>query len=429
MHPHIRVCRGGPSPVSRLACLLAPFALGLGPSVAQTLAQSVPGLTFEAAQVLALERAPMLAARQASLDAAGHLRTSADQLPDPKLLLGIDNFPISGPERFSLSREPMTQRNVGWMQDVPSAAKRAARAQLADARTERERALMVAESLAIRREVALAWIARHYAERQLALFGTLDDENRLLRQTVDARVAAGNAMPVDSTMARQDALMLAERRDGLERQRAQAQAALRRWLADDAAQPLSGAAPVLSVHAAALHAGIERHADVRGFEPMARMAQADVAEQQAMKKGDWNWQVMYSNRGAGWGDMVSFQIGLELPLWGATRQDPQIAARRRDAERIAAEREDLVRRRREEIDMQLAELAELARMHQRIDKDAVPLATQRVVLATAALGAARGDLAALLAARRERAELGLRALEIEARQHALRARLNYLIAE
>jgi len=429
MHLPIRAGQSAQS-VSRanaglLACALATWCL-----VATTaLAQSAGGLSFERAQTLATERAPMLVARQASVDAAGQLRTSADQLPDPKLILGIDNIPISGADRFSLTADSMTQGNIGWMQDVPNAAKRAARAQVAEARTERERAALDAERLAIQREVAQAWLARYFAERQLALFQSLEDENRVLRDTVASRIAGGMAMPTDSTMARQEALMLADRRDGLVRQRAQALASLKRWLGDEAAQPLAGDPPALAVDAGALHGGIERHADLRTFDPMTRMANADAAELEAMKKGDWNWQVMYSKRGSAYGDMVSFQFGLELPLWGDKRQDPQIAAKRKEAERIGAEREDMVRRRREEIDMQLADLDELTRMLDRLKASSAPLANERVGLATAAYQSARGDLAAVLSARRERAELGLRAIELEAKQFALRAKLNYLIAE
>lgn len=416
-------------PFTSPACRrLAPvFAVGL--LAAGALAQTPSGLSYEQAQRVAAERAPMLAARRASAEAAGQLRISAAELPDPKVSAGIDGLPISGPMRYQIAAEPMTQRSFAWMQDMPNAAKRAARRQGADARADREQALLTMEQLTVQREVAAAWLARWYAEQRLALFGRLEDENRLLRDTLNARVAAGSAMPADSTMARQDALMLADRRDELRREQAQAQAALVRWLGEDATQPLAGEPPPLAAEREALHAGITRHADLQAFDPMQRMGQAEVAEAEAAKRGDWGWQLMYSRRGRTYGDMMSFQLSFELPMWAAQRQDPQIAAKRKELERIAAEREDMQRRRREEMDMQLAELDELARKSARLHDEAVPLAAERVALALAAYEANRGDLAAVLAARRERAELGLRALELQARAHTLRAGLNYLIAE
>jgi hypothetical protein len=392
-------------------------------------AQPSDALSFERALALAAERAPMLAARQAALDAALQSRISADQLPDPKLTLGIDNLPVTGSDQFSVARDFMTQRSVGWMQEVPNAAKRAARAQVADARTERERALLLAEALAVRRDVAQAWIARHFAERRLALLGTLDDENRLLLGTLSARIASGKSMPADATMARQEALQLADRRDEFARERAKAIASLRRWLGDEALQPLAGEPPALSAVAAELHGQLDRHAELQVFGPMADMARAEALEIEAAKKGDWAWQVGYSRRGPAYSDMVSFQVTLELPLWGEKRQDPQIAAKRKEAQRIASEREELLRRHREDIDMQLAELDEIGRKLDRLKTSATPLAQERVTLALAAYESARGDLGAVLAARRERAELGLRAIDLQAQQHALRAKLNYFVAE
>ena len=407
------------------ASLLAALCFATAPATAQ----SVQALSFERAQALAVERAPMLAARAASVDAADQLRTSANQLPDPRLLAGIANLPISGADRFSLSAEPMTMSNIGLMQDVPNGAKRAARVLGAEARAERERALLEAERLAVQREVAQAWLMRYFAERQLAQFQKLEAENRLLLDTVASRVAGGRAMPADATMARQEALMLADRRDELARERAKAMATLARWLGDEASLPLAGSPPALKVEPAALQASVEQQADLRVFEPMLRMTNAEVQEMEAAKKGDWNWEFMYSKRGSAYGDMVSVQFTFELPFWAEQRQDPQVAAKQKEAERIGAERDDLARRRREDIGLQLAELDELSRKLDRLRGASEPLANERVALSMAAYEGARGDLAAVLVARRERAELGLRAIELEARQYALRARLNYLMAE
>jgi outer membrane protein TolC len=407
-----------------LATLMGPAAQAQSEGRAQAQA-----LSFDRALALATAQSPMLAARQAAADAAQQLRTSAAELPDPRVSVGLDNLPISGPERWRIGGEPMTQRSLGWMQDMPNRAKRAARADGAQARSERERALLQAERLAVQREVAQAWLARWYAERQLALFTTLERENALLLDTVAARVAAARAMPGEATMARQDALLLADRRDELERERRRAQAALARWLGLDALAPLEGGPPPMPLDPASLRAGIAGHSDLLAFAPMLRMTQAERQELQAAKHGDWSWQLGYGRRGAGYGDMVSFQLTFELPLAAATRQDPQIAAKRHEAERIAAERDDALRRRLEEVDMQLAELAELDNKLARLQQAALALAEERVTLALAAYQANRGDLTAVLAARRERAELGMRALDLQARAAALRTKLNYLTGE
>ncbi|MGH6625615.1 MAG: hypothetical protein ACRECD_03555 [Burkholderiaceae bacterium] len=74
----------------------------------------------------AIEQASALRARSAGLTGAAALQTSAAQLPDPRLTLGVDNLPANGPDRFSLTREFMTMRQIGWTQDAPNRQKRLA---------------------------------------------------------------------------------------------------------------------------------------------------------------------------------------------------------------------------------------------------------------------------------------------------------------
>ena len=70
-------------------------------------AQAQP-LTFERAQALAEQSAPENLARQAQVASAQQAVEPADALPDPKLILGIDNLPIEGPDRYTLNRDSMT---------------------------------------------------------------------------------------------------------------------------------------------------------------------------------------------------------------------------------------------------------------------------------------------------------------------------------
>ena len=62
-------------------------------------------------------------------------------------------------------------------------------------------------------------------------------------------------------------------------------------------------------------------------------------------------------------------------------------------------------------------------------KCGAPLAAERVSLALASYQSGRGDLAGVLMARREAAELRMRAIELDAQRMALRLRLSTLIAE
>jgi outer membrane protein TolC len=386
-------------------------------------------LSFDQALDLAEQRAPALAAREAAIQSAQQARLTAGQLPNPKLSVGIDNFPVAGPDRFSVSRDLMTMRRLGVIQDVPNRAKREAQREGADARTEREIVTRTAEHLTVRRETAIAWIALHYSERKLFLFADLERENRILQDTVAARVASGKAMPADATMARQEALLLEDRKDELQAAVEQNGAAVNRFTGETSQAQTTGQPPVIAVDTGSLLARIDRHAELVAFAPMQAMAQADVQEAEAGKRGDWGWEVNYGNRSRAYGDMVSFALTFELPLFAQTRLDPQIASRRKEVDRIAAEREDALRRVTAEVTSQVAELRRLDRALERQRTTAMSLADERVRLTLSSYEAGRTELAAVLAARRDAAETGLRLLDLESQVMSQRARLAYLIAE
>jgi len=184
---------------ARTACLL----LGM------PLAASA-GLSFDEATRLAHEQAPALQAQRSTLDGAQALLPAAATLPDPRLIVGLDNLPVTGTDRFSTTADFMTMQRIGLMQEVPNTAKREARTAGAQARIERERALLAVTELAVRRDAALAWLAVYFAESRAARLADLERENQLLQDTLDARIASGQALPAELTMARIDARSTAE---------------------------------------------------------------------------------------------------------------------------------------------------------------------------------------------------------------------------
>ena len=390
-------------------------------------AQTSAALDFDSALRTAAQRAPMLQARAASTQGAAALQTSAGLLPDPKLSLGVADFPVSGPAQGSLTRDNFTMRQIGITQDVPNRAKRAARVEVALARTDRERALARVEAQTVRRETGLAWIARFFAEKRLALMSTLVAQQRQLIDTAPAQVAAGKSLASAVPMARLDALTLSDRQDELQREVTQASVQLQRWVGTNT--PLVGEPPAPTVDAATLHANLERSAEIAAFTPQQTLAQAEVRELQAAKVGDWGWGVSYGRRGQGYGDLVSVQFTFELPLAPNERQQPMVLAKQKELEKLASEREDLVRQQTQTLDSLLAELDEANRKLQRLTDEAQPLAAQRSALTLAAFEGGRDTLGAVLQARQQQTEVALRGLALQATRAAVQWRLTTLIAE
>ncbi|AXI61332.1 hypothetical protein DLD99_12890 [Pseudomonas kribbensis] len=412
----------------KFKCTGWPFAAGLAASVL-----AWPGfaaaLTLDEALRLAETNAPSLNAQDAKIQAASSAAIPAGELPDPKLVLGVQNYPVGGPDRYSLDKDFMTMQMVGWRQDMPNGDKRKARIEVAEAGVERAAAERRVERLKVRQATALAWIGSYSVERKQALLQDFYKENRLLSDTVRAQIAGGRAQPADAVTPKQEAARLAEQEDNLTLERTQARAALKRWIGTAANDKPEGSLPQWSVEPATFNHQLQHHPELAAFAPMAREAQAKVQEAVSEKKSDWSWEVDYQHRGREFGDMVSVQFSWDLPLFPESRQNPKIAARQAELSQIEAEREALSREHTEQLENELADYARLDRAVLRNQQSLVPLAKEKVDLALASYRAGKGDLNAVVSARRELIEARLKQIDVEEQRALTAARLHFAYGE
>ncbi|MBS7660892.1 TolC family protein [Pseudomonas lalucatii] len=386
-------------------------------------------LTLDEALQLAERQAPSLAAQAAGVDAARNAAIPAGELPDPKLLLGLQNVPAEGPDRGSLNSDFMTMQMVGVMQEVPNRAKRRARVEVAQAGIRRADAEQRIERLRVRRETAMAWISTLAVEQKLDLFANLYEENRLLAKAVQARIAGARGQVADSVVPKQEAALLAEEEDRLIAARTRQQAALRRWIGETATQAPVGRQPQWPVDAQHYRSQLQRHPELSAFAPMTEEAEARVREALADKRPDWSWELDYQRRGRAFGDMLSLQFSVDLPLFPGARQNPRIAARHAELDRVQAEREALEREHAAQLAEDLAEYQRLDRAVQRSQDSLLPLAEEKRALTMAGYRAGSAELGELVAARRELIEARLRHIDLEEQRALSNARLYFAYGE
>lgn len=413
---------------SKRYCAGWPVAAALAATVLALPSLAAP-LTLGEALRLSEDNAPSLTAQAAKLQAANSTAIPAGELPDPKLLLGVQNYPVGGPDRWSIDQDFMTMQMVGVMQEVPSRDKRQARIEVAEAAIERATAESQVERLNVRQATALAWISSYSVERKQALFQDFFHENRLLVDTVRAQIAGGRAQAADAVTPRQEAALLDEQQDELIRLRAQARAALRRWIGPAADEPLAGGLPEWPINASGYAQKLQHHPALTAFEPMTREAQAKVREAVAEKTSDWSWEVDYQHRGREFGDMVSVQFSVDLPLFPDSRQNPQIAAKHAELNQLEAEREVLSREHAQQLEEDLAEYQRLNRAVRRSQEQLLPLAQEKVALSMASYRAGKGELAAVIAARRELIEARLKHIDFEEQRALTSSRLYFTYGE
>lgn len=386
-------------------------------------------LTLDQALRLAQERSRQLSAQDAMASAARDMAVAAGQRPDPTLKAGINNLPVDGPDRYSVTRDFMTMRSVGVMQEFTRDDKLKARTARFDREAEAAEAGHALALSNLQRDTAMAWLDRYYQERMREVLVTQRDEAKLQIEAADAAYRGSKGSQTDVFAARASVAQIEDRIAQTERQIATAKIQLSRWIGDAATQPL-GAMPALdSVHLnpADLETRLAHHPQIAMMVKQEEMAQADVALARANKESDWSAEVMYSQRGPAYSNMISFNVSIPLQLDREHRQDREVAAKVAVAEQMRAEREEASR---EHVAEDLSMLQEWQSNRERLiryDGSLIPLAEERTKAAIAAYRGSSGTLGAVLDARRSEIDTRMDRLRLDMETARLWAQLNYLI--
>ncbi|WP_255754863.1 TolC family protein [Massilia sp. erpn] len=400
-----------------LAALLLPVA-----ALAQT------ELTLAEAQRLAVQRSGQIRAQDAAIDAAREMAVAAGQLPDPVLKVGVDNMPLSGPDRASLGADSMTMRRIGVMQEWISREKRSLNAQRYEREADRGRAARADALAAVWRDAALAWYERHYADAaQLLLEAQLTQAADQLR-AAEASYRAGRGSLADVLAAKTAIGQLEDRRSEAQRRSRAAETGLARWIGSAASMPLAPAPRPAQPEALPSTAqNLESHPQLQRQRTEIALADTEAQRAQANRKSNWTWEVTFQQRGPGYPNMASFGVSVPLQWDRRQRQDRELAAQLARAAQARAEHEELLHVRSAETQQIADEWRTLHARHERYVQELLPLSAQRVQALLAAYSGGKATLAELLAAQRDALDMRLQALQLEADSARLRTQLDYLI--
>lgn len=393
-------------------------------------ARAAAPLSLTEALAIADRESALLAAQRSAISAAEETTTAARELPDPKLKFGIDNLPADGPDRYSLTRDFMTMRKIGVAQEFVRDEKREIKGRRAENELYREQAMLGDARAALRRDVALPWLERYFAERMAAVVDEQYAETDLQRESLQAGLRAGKAQPADLLALQVNLQSLLDRRAEYRRQVARATALLSRWLGVESARPLAALPDRLL---AAQHRDFATHAEnhphLQSLERQIDVARNEADLARASNKPDWGLEVAYAQRGPQYSNMLSVQVSIDLPLFQANRQDRSVAAKMAQVEQARALKEDALRQHLAEAQATRADWEAATARLQRFDDALLPLARERVQLALAAYRSGQGTLAAALEARRVEIELRLQQLQLAAEQGRAYAQLLYFLPQ
>ena len=348
-------------------------------------------LTFEQAIARAQANAPSLQGKRLGTQASRAARVAAGALPDPKLSLGIDSFPISGPLAFKPSQDNFTWAKIGLSQDIPNPSKRRAQRIRADADIAAAEADVTLEARTVEVGTAVAWLKLAFAQQRLAV---VDKQriplDRLVRTTPNS-VAAGTARPAQTLAGQQALAELDDRREDLVAEIGRARAELTRWTGE--VDPgIAGQVPSFAVNQVSLRESLDDNPLLAPFEARIGQASADVRLAEADRKSDFGVDAAYLHRDPRFGDYVSAGVTISLPFFTRNRQNAAIAARQAQAGQAGEEREAARRAVAANLEAGLADHAMHHEQWLRSRRTLEPLARERVDLETASYGAGRASL-------------------------------------
>ena len=403
------------------SCALLAFLVSL-----ETYAQA---LSLEEAQRRALERSRQLAGQDSAIAASRERAVAAGQLPDPVLQLGVDNLPINGADRFSLTRDFMTMRRIGVMQELTRGEKRELRAQRFEREAEKSAAEKTAAVASIQRDTALAWLDRYYAE---AMAAVIAEQAGLVRHEIQAAEGVyrgGRGSQTDVIAAHSTLVGLEDRASEFARRIANANINLARWIGEGADAALASRPGIDAVRLDidALERELEHHPQIAILARQEDLARTEARLARANRNPDWSAQVMYQQRGPDFSNMISFGVSVPLPWDRPNRQDREVAAMLAMAEQARAQREEMLRAHIGEVRAMLTEWQNGRERLARYERELIPLAQERSRAALAGYQGGRTSVADLLLARRNETEVRMQAVQLEMDTARLWAQLNFLI--
>ncbi len=385
-------------------------------------------LTLAEAQRRAVDRSMQIVAQDAAIASSRHMAVAAGQLPDPTLKAGLDNVPITGPERFSLSDDFMTMRRIGLMQELTGSDKRRLRSERYEIEAQKAAAEKAMTIASIQRDAALAWLDRYYAEAFMRLVAEQVAQAQLEIEGAEGAYRAGRGSQSDVLNARTNLAALEDRASEYKRRFTSAKIALARWIGDAAQRPLAGkpALDATPIHGHHLPDAVAKHPMIEVLTKQEQLATAEAKLASANRSPDWSVEVSYQNRGSAYSDMMSIGVSIPLPWDRSHRQDEELASKLALSEQASAARADALQAHIAEVEAMIAEWDDdHSRLH-RYDAELIPLAKERSEAALAAYRGGKAALAEVLAARRGEIDIRMQSLQLEMEAARLWAQLSFL---
>lgn len=362
---------------------------------------------------LAVTAQPLLTGLEARARAARESAVAAGQLPDPQLFTAIADLPVNTSDAYSLHRDSDTQIQVVVSQEFPRAEKRRLRGEVSEREGQRLDAEHHVALRSIRRDASLAWIELWRYDQALRLVRATLREAETQTEVVEIALRTGTATQAEYLAARQEADRLRDEVAGTEQSIGHARNTLSRWIGDAAWRPVCPDLPQMDLPPlVAVLERVQSHPNLADATAQIAAAETNADLAKAGYKPDWRVQVGYGYRPS-FSEMVTLQVGMDLPVFTHNRQDREVSAALARKEASESALEDERRQLASEARLNHHDWQRLTLRLKDYDTTLLPQSENRVTASLAGWRSGRGMLRDVLEARRAALELQMTRLELQ----------------
>jgi outer membrane protein, heavy metal efflux system len=377
-------------------------------------------LTLDEALRLATQRSEAARAARASAASASETSRAAGQLPDPVLGLSLESLPVTGPDRFSTTRDSFTMKRIGISQEWVSAEKRSLRTAASTAMVARERASFAAANAETRLQTTLAYVDAYYAAEALKL-ATLNEQHASeAMQTAKVRLASGGGSAQDVLGLTSAQGMAQDDTFDLRQQLESVRIGLVRWIGapvEELVTPVLPQAPDEQAFVDAYPTTVTKKLEIE-------VARQDAAVTASNRNPNWTWQASYGQR-TGFSDMATIGVSIPLPVAPGSRQDRETASKLALVDKAEAELAEATRAAQAEFRQLVSEQEHHVRRIERYESSVLAPAIQRTATATAAYRSNQASLTMVFDARHAELEARRKLLNMQRELTRMRAQLAF----
>ena len=323
----------------RIHSLAAITAVALATAaVADERAATLPALTLQDALGLASNGQPAVEAYTREAEASEEAAVAARSLPDPKVSVGIQNYPVTGDNALSPTDAMMTMYTIGVMREQVRRSRREAEAAQLRAEASVSRFQGSVRERQIQREVMKAWVDAVEARAKQRLFERIIGDLRTGQKVIESAVSTGGSSAALALEAQAEVSLAQAQLSNAKGAEERARGMLRRWIGAAADSRLPDELPRLSPPAGIGTPTFDIHPEILVANAQERAAQRQVNVAREARKPDISWSVMIGVRPK-YGEMIGGSVSIPLQINRRNLQDRRIAEAqaRTDAARLRAE--------------------------------------------------------------------------------------------